>query len=336
MDRATRRQGRCPDAPRRTRLLGAVVALICVLFATTSCGVGQGSAVIIGKDDVIKVGVIPVADFAPVYIAQEEGFFAQEGLTVKTQVMQNAAAIAPSVINGQLQFGTAALPPFLSAVHKGLPLEAVANGTSALADPAKDPSAIVAVKGRSITRPKDLEGHTVAVNALGSVVHVAAAAAISKDGGDPSKVTFVAMPFPDMIAALSRGSIDAASLVEPFQAQAVAAGATVVAHPYSQALPEGTFTVIFTASPFAEKNPETVAKFKAALDRASRLAAADPSKVGDVLAKYGKLPPQVFAKIRVPEYTDTLSVPAIEGTAELMERLKFLPGPVNVKGAIWK
>ncbi|WP_413248729.1 ABC transporter substrate-binding protein [Sinomonas flava] len=336
MDRATRRRGRCPGVPKRSRGFGAVVALVCVLFAMTGCGVGQGSAMVIGEDDVIKVGVIPVADFAPVYIAQEEGYFAQEGLTVKTQVMQNAAAIAPSVINGQLQFGTAALPPFLSAVHKGLPLMAVANGTSVVADPAKDPSAIVAGKDRGIARPKDLEGHTVAVNALGSVVHVAAAAAVSKDGGDPSKVTFVAMPFPDMIAALTRGSIDAASLVEPFQAQAVAAGGTVVAHPYSQALPEGTFTVIFTAGPFAEKNPATVAKFKNALDRASRLAAADPSKVGTVLAKYGKLPPQVFAKIRVPQYTDTLSLPAIESTAELMERLKFLPGPVTMEGAIWK
>ncbi|MCQ9165179.1 MULTISPECIES: ABC transporter substrate-binding protein [unclassified Arthrobacter] len=323
-------------APSITRRTAIALAGLCVVLPIAGCGVGMGSAKVLGAGDPIKVGVIPVADFAPVYIAQEEGYFKDEGLNVQTQVMQNAAAIAPSVINGQLQFGTAAITPFLAAVQKGLPLKAVANGSSIAANPALDPSALVVAKGSTIKGPRDLEGHTVAVNALGSIVHVVAAAAIKKDGGDPSKVTFVAMPFPDMIPALHRGAIDAASLVEPFQVKAVATGARVIAHPYSASLtPDGTFTVIFTAGPFAEKNPETVKKFQRAMDRASLLAASHPEKVGQVLAKYGKLPPEVFAKMRVPMYTDKMSIPAIENTAKLMQELGFLPGPVDVKGAVW-
>lgn len=324
-------------APSKTRRLATALAGLCAIMLTAGCGVGMGSATVLDVSDPIKVGVIPVADFAPVYIAQDEGYFKDEGLNVQTQVMQNAAAIAPSVINGQLQFGTAAVPPFLAAVQKGLPLKAVANGTSIAKDPASDPSALVAAKGSGINRPRDLEGHTVAVNALTSIVHVVAAAAIKKDGGDPSKVTFVAMPFPDMVSALERGAIDAASLVEPFQTKTVANGAKVLAHPYSETLqPNGTFTVIFTAGPFAQNNPETIAKFSRAIDRASVLAASHPEKVGQVLAKYGKLPPEVFAKMRVPMYTDDLSVPAMEHTATLMQGLGFLPGPVDVEGAVWQ
>ena len=317
--------------------LAAAAAALLVLVLTAGCGVGRGSAVALGPGDQIKVGVIPVADFAPVYIAADEGYFADEGLNVKTQVMQNAAAIAPSVINGQLQFGTAAVPPFLGAVQKGLPLKAVANGTSIDPDPANDPSALVAAPGSGITRPKDLEGRTVAVNALSSIVHVVAAAAVKADGGDPAKVTFVAMPFPDMLPALARGAVDAASLVEPFSARSLGEGATVIANPYSSVLkPGGTFTVIFTAQPFIEANPEIVEKFARAVNRASAEAARDPQKVGAVLAKYGKLPPEVFAKIRVPLYSDKLDTAALASTSELMRELGFLPGPVDVEGAVGK
>ncbi|NKX54811.1 ABC transporter substrate-binding protein [Arthrobacter mobilis] len=319
------------------RQWSATLAALLVLVLASGCGVGRGSAVELGPGAQIKVGVIPVADFAPIYIAAEEGYFADEGLNVKTQVMQNAAAIAPSVINGQLQFGTAAVPPFLGAVQKGLPLKAVANGTSIAADPAKDPSALVAGPGNGITRPKDLEGRTVAVNALSSIVHVTAAAAVKADGGDPAKVTFVAMPFPDMLPALARGAVDAASLVEPFHARSVAEGARVIAHPYSKVLqPNGTFTVVFTAQPFIETNPGIVEKFARAVDRASVEAARNPQKVGAVLAKYGKLPPEVFARIRVPMYSDKLDTSALASTGELMRGLGFLPGSVDVESAVWK
>jgi NitT/TauT family transport system substrate-binding protein len=317
--------------------MAAAAAALLVLVLAAGCGVGRGSAVALGPGDQIKVGVIPVADFAPVYIAADEGYFADEGLNVKTQVMQNAAAIAPSVINGQLQFGTAAVPPFLGAVQKGLPLKAVANGTSIDPDPANDPSALVAVPGSGITRPKDLEGRTVAVNAHSSIVHVVAAAAVKADGGDPAKVTFVAMPFPDMLPALARGAVDAASLVEPFYARSLGEGATVIAHPYSTVLkPGGTFTVIFTAQPFIEANPEIVEKFARAVNRASAEAARDPQKVAAVLAKYGKLPPEVFARIRVPLYSDKLDTAALASTSELMRGLGFLPGTVDVESAVWK
>lgn len=327
---ALRRTSRTPR-----RLLLAAAALAALLL--TGCGVGQGSAVTLESGEPITVGVIPVADFAPVYIAQEEGFFAAEGLNVETKVMQNAAAIAPSVINGQLQFGTAAVPPFIAAAQKGLPLVAVANAASNTSAADEDPSALVVNPGSGITRPRDLEGRTVAVNALSSIVHLTAAASIERDGGDPSKATFVAMPFPDMVTALDRGVVDAASLVEPFQAKAVGAGAKVIANTYSSALnQDGTFALVFTAGPFAQKNPETVQAFTRAVDKASRLAAKDPGKVGEVLEKYGKLPASTFEEMRLPRYTDVLHEQSLADASKLMSDLGFLTEPADTEGLIWK
>lgn len=307
-------------------LLGAMALLL------SGCGVGQGSAKEIGAGEPIKVGVIPVADFAPVYIALEEGYFAEAGLNVQTQVMQNAAAIAPSVINGQLQFGTSATTPFIAAAQKGLPVQAVANAADVAKDPAEDVSALLVDGDSTVQRPADLEGKTVAVNALSSILHIAAAHSIEADGGNPSKVTFVAMPLPDMMTALQQGRVDAASVVEPFATIGAANGARAIAHPYTDAmLPGGTFALFFTATPFAEKNPELVEKFVAALEKGSRTAAEHPEKVQEVLIKYGKLKPEVAASMLQPGYGVGVSPEALDTAAGVMHELGFLAE--TIKGA---
>lgn len=322
---------RSPRRPLARLLVGAVVALLTL----TSCGVGMGSIQNFKSDAPIKVGVIPVADFAPVYIAVDEGYFEDEGLEVETQVMSNAAAIAPSVMNGQLQFGTTAVSPFLTAVQQGVPLQGVANAASTSSDPEGDFSAILVPEGSEVERPRDLEGKTVAVNALNSIVHFTAAAAIAEDGGDPKKATFVAMPFPDMNSALSRGAIDAASLVEPFVATGLESGFEAISYPNSEALHDGgTFALFFTAAPFAEAHPDVIEKFSRALDRASLAAAQEPELVREVLQKHGGMPAEVTEVINLPVYTDDLNAPAIQHISDLMTDLDFLKTTLDVEGAL--
>lgn len=318
---------------------GIRIAALAGIMALTlaGCGGPAGNGATADAGGPIKVGVIPVADFAPVYLAIDEGFFDDAGLKVEAQVMQNAASIAPSVLNGQLQFGTSAVTPFLAAAQKGLPLLAVANAADVAMNPEEDVSALVVPKGSEITKPSQLEGKTVAVNALSSIVHVAAAKAIKDDGGDPSKVTFVAMPFPDMMTALSQGRVDAASVVEPFVGISTGAGASVIAHPYTSSFTAGgTFALFFTSDDYAKKNPETVAKFADALAKGSKMAAENPEKVAGVLVKYGKVDPAVATKIQQPGYGDTVDPAALTSAAATMQDLGFLPGPVDADKLVWK
>lgn len=320
----------------RTKLLAILLGSLLLTSCAASDGGQHGSTPPTeGKLTTVNVGIIPVAEFAPVYIAQDEGYFEAEGLDVKTQVIQNAASIAPSVLNGQLQFGTAAAFPFLSAMAKGLPLTAVANASSVSPDADEDPSAILVMPDRGFKSTADLAGKIVAVNALGSASHVTAAANIEQDGGDHTKTTFVAMPFPDMIAALERGTIDAAVVVEPFQVQGVENGAVVLSHPNSKTLTPGTFTVVFASQQFAAKNPDTVAKFQRAMNKASLAAAKDPSVVAKVLEKHLNLDPGLFDRMRVPLYSDDLSTKSLQHMADLMVDLGFMEKTIDASKSVW-
>ncbi len=313
--------------------LGAAVLAVLLTLAVSGCGVGMGSAKTIGDGDTITVGVIPVADYASIYIAVEEGYFAEEGLNVETKVMQSASAIAPSVINGQLQFGTTATPPLTIAYEKGLPLQIVANAASNALTADTDPTAIVVGSDSAIQRPRDLEGKTVAINALGAITQIGTAAAVSADGGDPTKVEYVVMSLPDGIAAVESGRVDAASTAEPFQGQVVAAGGRIISHPLFETFPpDATFAVAFTAKPFAEANPDVVDAFVRAVDKANEKAAEDPEAVRKVLTKYGKLAPSVAESMLLPQYSTQVDPEAVQTTANLMTDLGFLPAPVDTKG----
>ncbi|GGG61488.1 hypothetical protein GCM10011374_25650 [Kocuria dechangensis] len=295
------------------------------LLGLSGCGVGKGSAVALEADDPVKIGVLPVADCAPIYVALEKGYFEDEGIEVQTQTMQNAAAVAPSVINGQLQYGCGAITPILMAAEKGLPIKVAANLADVAEQADEDVSALLVPATSAVQRPRELEGKTVGVNGLGSILHVTAAAAIKADGGDPSKVTFVAMSFPDLVSSLKDGRIEAASVVEPFVGMGMSNGAVAIERPYHRTLVAGeTMSVLFTADPFVHSNPEVVEKVRRAIERASITAGKDPQVVRDVLVEYGGMKPEVAERMGQPPYSVGADEEAISHASRTMVDLGFM------------
>lgn len=327
-----------------------VPAAAATLLTLAACGGGGGGATLSGSDSTagaaagggagdaesITVGLIPVAEFFPVYIAEQEGYFEEEGLDVQIEVMSNAASIVPSVLNGQLTFGTTATPPFLVAVDKGIPITAVANSANTASGAENDTAAFLVKKGSDISSVTDLEGRTVAVNALSSLPHVAAASLIKDQGGDPSKVQFVAMPFPDMLGALEQGRVDATIPVEPFMTQALAGGQVEAIAPlYADVYAPGTtHTLMFGSTQFVQDNPEIVKKFQAALARANELVAEDEQVLRDALVEHGGMPQQVADVVKLPVYETEFEVEGMQDMADRMLETGFLTKAVKVSDVL--
>ena len=92
-------------------------------------------------------------------------------------------------------------------------------------------------EGQSYPAPKDLAGKKIAVNTQKNIGDTTVRESVRKDGGDPSNIKFVEMPFANMPAALEKGDIDAAWVVEPSLAVAKDMGARVVAWNFVDAAP---------------------------------------------------------------------------------------------------
>ncbi|MBK6872183.1 MAG: ABC transporter substrate-binding protein [Kineosporiaceae bacterium] len=287
---------------RRTAI--ALGAALSVTMALTACGGSDsgGSSASSGGVTKVSVGVIPIVDVAPLYLGIQKGFFAKAGLEVSAKPAQGGAAIVPAVISGENQFGFSNVVSLLTARDKGLPLVSIAAGVSSTGDPADDVNAVLVGKGSTLKTAKDLEGRKIAVNSLNNIGDTTVKTAVTKAGGDPAKVTFVEMPFPDMPAQLAAGTIDAAWEAEPFRTQIVAAGGRILFDNLTETYPTLQISHYFTSAQTKQKNPAMVTAFVTAINESMTYAAAHPDEVRAVLATYTKISPDVAAKMSLPDW----------------------------------
>ncbi|HET7412796.1 MAG TPA: ABC transporter substrate-binding protein [Pararhizobium sp.] len=267
--------------------------------------------------DKITVGVIPIADVAPIYLGKDKGFFEKHGIDLTLHLAQGGAAIIPSVLSGQFQFGFSNVTSLILAQSRGLDFRVVAAGNSSTGEEGHDFSAIVVPPDSKIKNAKGLEGKTVAVNTLKNIGDTTVRESIRKAGGDPSKVHFVELGFPDMPAAVANHRVDAAWVVEPFVTICRSQGDKVVAWNLVDTAPHLMIAAYFTTAKYEKAHPDIVKRFKAAMNESLEYAQKHPKEIRQELLKYTKIPKDLVSKITLPEWPTKINRKSTEKLAEL-------------------
>jgi NitT/TauT family transport system substrate-binding protein len=309
--------------PRRLVLATAVALL------AAGCGDSAGSTTPEGKTQV-TVGVIPIVDVAPIYLGVQEGFFGDENLEVKLETAQGGAAIVPAVVSGQYQFGFSNTTSLLLASSQGLPLTVVAAGVASTGVEGKDFGAVVVKADSPIRTAKDLAGKRVAVNTLKNINTTTINNVVAKAGGDPSTISYVELPFPDIAAAVANGDVDAGQVVEPFLTIATGQGDRQVVSNYAGTDPDLTIGMYFTSKQYAGENAETVERFTAAMKKSMDYAAAHPDEVRAVLSTYTKIDPAVQEKLVLPTWPAAVDRDSVQLLADLATDDGLITKPVDL------
>src|SRR3954451_17809464 len=323
-------KGSVPAARRGARRgFVAVAVAVAALMGIAACGGGGdsgggGGGGASNKPTTLKVGVIPIADVAPLYVGMKQGFFKQENLTIQPQLAEGGATITAQVVSGDLQVGFSNVTSLVIASSKKLPVEIVASGVNGAKDDSGAWDAVLSKKGSPIKDVKALEGKTVSVNNLNNVGPLTINNAMEKAGADFKKVKYTEVPFPDANAALGTGRIDAAWVVEPFVSQGAAQGASEVIHPYEQMAPNYTVATYFVTKQYAAQNKDVVDRFVRAINKANEFAQQNPDVVRQVVPTYTKIPKDVATKMRLPQWGSDLTQPTIEQTADLALKYGFI------------
>src|ERR1019366_5044650 len=119
-------------------------------------------------------------------------------------------------------------------------------------------SALGVAKNSPFKSAQDLVGATIAVSTLNDFNQLGVAAWLEHNGVAPAKVKFVELRFPEMGAALQRGTVAAATISEPALSSALFANQTrIFADVYSVIAPEFANIIWFSTKPWLEKNPDT-------------------------------------------------------------------------------
>lgn len=300
--------------------------------ASTGTGAAGSSA---GGTATVNVGVLPIADVAPLYIGMKQGFFAQQHVKVVPHTLQGGAAVASAVVGGSLQFGFGATANLVLARAHGLPIEFVANGDEAAASAAHAWSGILVGSGSTVKSVSQLAGKTVAANATHGENELALDALLERSGAQASAVHVVALPFPTMPAALSAGHVQAVTEVEPFVSAIRAKGGTMITPLFEGVQPSMIVAGYFTTSSQISKNPSLVKRFVTAMNESLDYAQSHPSAVRAIIPTYTSIPSTVVAKMKLPVWGSTVSTSSIQSQEQLIQKLHWISSPVPINQLVW-
>jgi len=339
-------RGEVPEGPARHpgwRRRVVVPALLAVAVLAAACGSSSSSSSASSRSAspskvataTVSVGVLPIADVAPLYVGMKEGFFTAEHIVVQPKMFQGGAAIASAVVGGSLDFGFAAAVNMILAKAQGLPVQIVANGDNAAQTASQAWSAIMVSGSSPITSVKQLAGATIATNAVDGVNELAVDGILLKNGVNPSSVHFVVLNFPDMPAALSSGHVQAVSDSEPFVTAIKAQGGRVISPLFEGYLPGMTVGTYIASTNEINQQSGVVQRFAAAIQKSLAYSQAHPSVVRQIIPTYTSITAAVASKMTLPTYDSVLNRASFTTQEKLMHKLGWISKDVSLSSLIW-
>src|SRR3989344_3569312 len=129
----------------------------------------------------VKVGTMAIVDCLQIFVAEEKGFFKEEGLSVEATPMAGGAVIAPAVESGKLDIGFSNLVSIIIAHEEGSDFKFLTPGVLKVGNKGNT-FALVVGKDSTIAKPKDIESKTVAINSLQGILEMDLKAWAEKNG----------------------------------------------------------------------------------------------------------------------------------------------------------
>ncbi len=289
--------------------LGRATALILALVVLLAgCGQGNTNTNANNNSSQFKYGKIEIPGKdgalcgAPIYIAFEKGFFAEEGFDV-TLISANAETRKVGLNNGTIPIvnGDFQFFPSIENDVKVKVVDGLHNGCIKL----------LVLKDSPIQSVEDLKGKKIGVDEIGGTPHQVASVWLEKNGisalPEDNEVTF--LPFDDgnlEVEALKKGDIDVAALWDPFGSVQEKTGDYRVILDISADEPfAGKYCCFLYASEkLLNEEPEKIAALLRAYRKAQNWIAENPKETVDIIieGKYSAIEDEELAAELVAHY----------------------------------
>src|SRR6266542_4862280 len=199
---------------------------------------------------------------APLWVAADRGFFAQEGLDIELIFIGSAPTMVASMIAREVPLALTAGTAVVSAAAGGAPLKILATFSNRLS------SDLIARP--CITRPEDLRGKRVGVQSMGGGIWMQALLGLDRLGLEPVRDRLhiqVIGPQPQLAKALETGAIEVTVLPTAFSQPPKARGYPVLLNFLNANIPL-TLSSLIALKESVEQSPQLVERVLKSLLRA--------------------------------------------------------------------
>lgn len=269
-----------------------------LIFAVMVSGCALGPQA--GQDKTLKVGLLPILDVLPFYIAQEKGYFEAEGIKVELVPVKSAqerdALIQAGEIEGQLT-------DLISTVlldKESTQVKVVAKARKAYPDFPQ--FRIVAAPGVTISSPADLANVPIGISQNTTIEYLNDR--LLGEWGLPADQIAIeeVSAIPTRFELLMNGQLKAALLPDPLAQAAIAAGASLIVD--DTEIPQFSQSVLAFSAKTLDSKPDTVRAFLRAWNKAVADINKDPNAYRDVLIEQTRVPESIQGTYNVPQFPE--------------------------------
>ncbi len=260
--------------------VAAAAAIVGVMFSVGGCTTEAKKE----ENKTIRLGVMSASDSAPILLAEEKGYFKEEGVNLELEIFTNGATKQSSIQAGELDGGMLSMTQILNNANGGLKAK-ITTTTDGM---------FPIVLSKNYKEKKDVKVGLMEV----SVTNFLA----DKYLKDYNVTKEFINEMPVRMQMLMADKIDMAVLPEPMasNAELKGLGKKVYGDP-----DDFTPNAMVFSDEFIANNPNTVAAFHKAYNRAVEDITNNPDEAKDVLVNKLGLDPKVKELMVLPTYHKT-------------------------------
>lgn len=247
----------------------------------------------------LKIGLLPIEDSVPFYVAEQEKMFGRENLEVELIPFQSAlerdSALAAAAIDGAIDDPIGAI--LFDKGRGRLKITATCLGEN----PGEGVFAILAAPGSGLRTVDDLKGVEIAVSSS-TIIEYVTDRMLGRHGfteGEIKKIEVVKMPI--RLQMLLSGAVKAATLPEPLASIAVGKGARVLVRDDMGEESLSQTVIVFRSEIMTSRKAEVAAFFRA-YSGAVQAIAANPEQYRGLFLDKGRIPPFLAKSYPIPRY----------------------------------
>ena len=298
----------------------------------------------------VTVGITHSTADVPFYLAEKLGYFREAGISVTFEAFDGAPKMIPPLGVGQLDVGSGAPSAGLyNGVARGISLRMVADKGSPRRGYGYSPLMVrkSLVTGGQYRAVKDLKGLKIGEIAPGGASSATLAKLLATGGLGYGDVQHVFLGFPDHVAAIANGSIDASLANEPYATIMERQGSAVRIMGNDKWYPDQQIAVLIYGHSMLGERRDVGVRFMRAWIRAVRyynealanghVAGKNAGVVLDTLVEYTDIKDRsdytnMIASSVNPD--GKLNVPSLNDDLEFFKSQNLISSPVTVSAAI--
>lgn len=246
----------------------------------------------------LKMGLLPIVDVIPMFIAEQNGYFKEQGLDVTLVPVKSAQERDTLTQTGQIDGVLNDLVSTGLFNKESSKLKAVYKARTSY--PNAPQYRILAAPNSTAKSPADLKGTPIGISQNTVIQYITDRLLQAKGLAAADIKAEEVTAIPVRYEQLMNGNIKAATLPDPMGQAAQSGGATLIVD--DSAYPQYSHSVLSFRTEILKDRPNTVKKFLVAWEKAVKEMNANPAKYQDLLNEKGRVPQSVQGAYKVPPF----------------------------------